>query len=95
MKKRILAALLAFSMLLTTAYAMPIYVDGSDLGWQEPLTLEVESGNRICKKIRGMEQPSIFAASSSSDGKLRKFCRMKNVTLILIKLGMIMPISLS
>lgn len=33
MKKRILAALLAFSMLLTTAYAMPIYVDGSDLGW--------------------------------------------------------------
>ena len=47
MKKRILAALLAFSMLLTTAYAMPSYVDGSDLGWQEPLTLEVESGNSI------------------------------------------------
>ena len=47
MKKRILAALLAFSMLLTTAYAMPIYVDGSDLGWQEPLTLGVESGNSI------------------------------------------------
>ena len=47
MKKRILAALLAFSMLLTTAYAMSIYVDGSDLGWQEPLTLEVESGNSI------------------------------------------------
>ena len=42
-----------------------------------------------------MEQPSIFAASSSSDGKLRKFWRMKNVTLILIKLGMMMPISLS
>ena len=49
--------------------------------------MEVESGNRICKKIRVMEQPSIFAASSSSDGKLRKFCRMKNVTLILIKLA--------
>ena len=47
MKKRILAALLAFSMLLTTAYAMPIYVDGSDLGWQERLTLEVESGDSI------------------------------------------------
>ncbi len=47
MKKRILAALLAFSMLLTTAYAMQIYADGSDLGWQEPLTLEVESGNSI------------------------------------------------
>lgn len=47
MKKRILAALLAFSMLLTTAYAMQIYADGSDLGWQEPLTLEVESGDSI------------------------------------------------
>lgn len=47
MKKRILAALLAFAMLLTTAYAMQIYVDGSDLGWQEPLTLEVESGDSI------------------------------------------------
>ena len=56
MKKRILAALLAFSMLLTTAYAMPIYVDGSDLGWQEPLTLEVESGDSIDnvkQKIQG------------------------------------------
>ena len=47
MKKRILAALLAFSMLLTTAYAVQIYADGSDLGWQEPLTLEVESGDSI------------------------------------------------
>ena len=47
MKKRISAVLLALAMLLTTAYAMPIYVDGSDLGWQEPLTLEVESGNSI------------------------------------------------
>ena len=47
MKKRILAALLAFSMLLTTAYAMQIYADGSDLGWQEPLTLEVESGDSV------------------------------------------------
>ena len=47
MKKRILAALLAFSMLLTTAYAMQIYADGSDLGWQEWLTLEVESGDSI------------------------------------------------
>jgi len=47
MKKRILAALLAFSMLLTTAYAMQIYADGSALGWQEWLTLEVESGDSI------------------------------------------------
>lgn len=47
MKKRISAVLLALAMLLTTAQAMPIYVDGSALGWQEPLTLEVESGNSI------------------------------------------------
>ena len=47
MKKRISAVLLALAMLFTTAHAMPIYVDGSALGWQEPLTLEVESGDRI------------------------------------------------
>ena len=34
-------------MLLATAHAMPSYVDGSALGWQEPLTLEVESGDSI------------------------------------------------
>ena len=47
MKKRISAVLLALAMLLATAHAMPIYVDGSDLGWQEPLTLEVEIGDNI------------------------------------------------
>ena len=47
MKKRISAVLLALAMLLTTAHAMPIYVDGSALGWQEWLTLEVESGDSI------------------------------------------------
>ena len=47
MKKRISAVLLALAMLLTTAYAMEIYADGSDLGWQEPLMLEVESGDNI------------------------------------------------
>ena len=48
MKKRISAVLLALAMLLTTAHAMPIYVDGSALGWQEPLlTLEVEGGDSI------------------------------------------------
>ena len=47
MKKRISAVLLALAMLFTTAHAMPIYVDGSALGWQEPLTLEVESGDSI------------------------------------------------
>lgn len=47
MKKRISAILLALAMLFTTAHAMPIYVDGSALGWQEPLTLEVESGDSI------------------------------------------------
>ena len=47
MKKRISAVLLALAMLLTTAHAMPIYVDGSALGWKEPLTLEVEGGDSI------------------------------------------------
>lgn len=47
MKKRISAVLLALAMLFTTAHAMPIYVDGSALGWQERLTLEVESGDSI------------------------------------------------
>lgn len=47
MKKRISAILLALAMLLATAHAMPIYVDGSALGWQEPLTLEVEIGDSI------------------------------------------------
>lgn len=47
MKKRISVVLLALAMLFTTAHAMPIYVDGSALGWQEWLTLEVESGDSI------------------------------------------------
>ena len=47
MKKRISAVLLALAMLFTTAHAMPIYVDGSALGRQEPLMLEVESGDSI------------------------------------------------
>ena len=47
MKKRISAVLLALAMLFTTAHAMPIYVNGSALGWQERLTLEVESGDSI------------------------------------------------
>lgn len=56
MKKRISAVLLALAMLLATAHAMPIYVDGSALGWQEPLTLEMESGDSIDnvkQKIQG------------------------------------------
>ena len=47
MKKRISAVLLALAMLFTTAHAMPIYVDGSALGWQERPTLEVEIGDNI------------------------------------------------
>ena len=47
MKKRISAVLLALAMLLATAHAMPIYVDGSALDWQGPLALEVESGDSI------------------------------------------------
>ena len=56
MKKRISAVLLALAMLFTTAHAMPIYVDGRALGWQEWLTLEVESGDSIDnvkQKIQG------------------------------------------
>lgn len=47
MKKRISAVLLALAMLLATAHAMPIYVDGSALDWQGPLALEMESGDSI------------------------------------------------
>lgn len=68
MKKRILAALLAFSMLLTTAYAMPIYVDGSDLGWQEPLTLEVEIGDSIDNVKQKIQNTGV-----SVDGKCLYF----------------------
>ena len=68
MKKRILAALLAFSMLLTTAYAMPIYVDGSDLGWQEPLTPEVESGDSIDNVKQKIQNTGV-----SVDGKCLYF----------------------
>lgn len=73
MKKRISAVLLALAMLFTTAHAMPIYVDGSALGWQEPLTLEVESGtasimssrrSRIRKALRRISNTCISAASS-------------------------------
>ena len=68
MKKRILAALLAFSMLLTTAYAMQIYADGSDLGWQEPLMLEVESGNSIDNVKQKIQNTGV-----SVDGKCLYF----------------------
>ena len=68
MKKRILAALLAFSMLLTTAYAMPIYVDGSALGRQEPLTLEVESGDSIDNVKQKIQNTGV-----SVDGKCLYF----------------------
>lgn len=68
MKKRILAALLAFSMLLTTAHAMPIYVDGSDLGWQEPLTLEVEIGDNIDNVKQKIQNTGV-----SVDGKCLYF----------------------
>ena len=68
MKKRISAVLLAFSMLLTTAYAMQIYADGSDLGWQEPLTLEVESGDSIDNVKQKIQNTGV-----SVDGKCLYF----------------------
>ena len=69
MKKRISAVLLALAMLLTTAHAMPIYVDGSALGWQEPLlTLEVEGGDSI-DHVKGKIQEK----GISIDGKCLYF----------------------
>ena len=68
MKKRISAVLLALAMLFTTAHAMPIYVDGSDLGWQEPLTLEVEIGDNIDNVKQKIQNTGV-----SVDGKCLYF----------------------
>lgn len=68
MKKRISAVLLALAMLLTTAQAMPIYVDGSTLGWQEPLILEVESGDSIDNVKQKIQNTGV-----SVDGKCLYF----------------------
>ena len=68
MKKRISAVLLALAMLFTTAHAMPIYVDGSALGRQEPLTLEVESGDSIDNVKRKIQNTGV-----SVDGKCLYF----------------------
>ena len=68
MKKRISAVLLALAMLFTTAHAMPIYVDGSALGWQERLTLEVESDDSIDNVKGKMQEKGI-----SIDGKCLYF----------------------
>lgn len=75
MKKRIwpalltaLAILLALAMLLATAHAMPIYVDGSALGWQEPLTLEVEIGDIIDNVKQKIQNTGV-----SVDGKCLYF----------------------
>lgn len=68
MKKRISAVLLALAMLFTTAHAMPIYVDGSALGWQERLTLEVEIGDRIDNVKQEIQNTGV-----SVDGKCLYF----------------------
>ena len=68
MKKRISAVLLALAMLFTTAHAMPIYVDGSALGWQEPLTLEVEIGDSIDNVKKKIQNTGV-----SVDGKCLYF----------------------
>ena len=68
MKKRISAVLLALAVLLTTAHAMPIYVDGSALGWQEPLTLEVEIGDSIDNVKQKIQNTGV-----SVDGKCLYF----------------------
>ena len=68
MKKRISAVLLALAMLLATAHAMPLYVDGSALGWQEPLTLEVESGDSFDNVKQKIQNTGV-----SVDGKCLYF----------------------
>lgn len=68
MKKRISAVLLALAMLLATAHAMPIYVDGSALGWQEPLTLEMKSGDSIDNVKQKIQNTGV-----SVDGKCLYF----------------------
>ena len=68
MKKRISAVLLALAMLFTTAHAIPIYVDGSALGWQEPLTLEVEIGDSIDNVKQKIQNTGV-----SVDGKCLYF----------------------
>lgn len=68
MKKRISAVLLALAMLFTTAHAMPIYVDGSALGWQERLTLEVEIGDSIDNVKKKIQNTGV-----SVDGKCLYF----------------------
>lgn len=68
MKKRISAVLLALAMLFTTAHAMPIYVDGSALGRQEPLTPEVESGDSIDNVKQKIQNTGV-----SVDGKCLYF----------------------
>lgn len=68
MKKRISAILLALAMLFTTAHAIPIYVDGSALGWQERLTLEVEIGDSIDNVKQKIQNTGV-----SVDGKCLYF----------------------
>lgn len=68
MKKRISAVLLALAMLLATAHVIPIYVDGSALGWQERLTLEVEIGDSIDNVKQKIQNTGV-----SVDGKCLYF----------------------
>ena len=68
MKKRISAVLLALAMLLATAHAMPSYVDGSALDWQEPLALEMESGDSIDNVKQKIQNTGV-----SVDGKCLYF----------------------
>ncbi len=94
MKKRISAVLLALAMLLATAHAMPSYVDGSAPGWQEPLTLEVESGDSIDNVKQKIQNTGVsvdgkylyFGGKFLSDGRtLADYNAQKECTLWLSK----------
>ena len=71
MKKRISAVLLALAMLFTTAHAIPIYVDGSALGWQEPLTLEVESTLQLTTFLEVADSKNLSDALASDAAVIR------------------------
>ena len=54
-----------------------------------------ELGTTICQYARNQPSPSTRAASSSSLGKLRKYCRNRNVVSPLNRVGTMIPCNVS